>query len=182
MATLFLAVWSVVAIVAGVWFGLKLPDFDQRTDLLLHRSIITHGPLAPMVLFVLLRNARSNSIRLFPMFVCLGMVVHLAFDLFPRAWWGYALISVPVYGWLPAWLSIFWMACSALACSYWAFRLANGLLMSLVAVFGAVGIFLYAAPGENAIAGPAVVVAGSLAVGGVASLLRAANDPNDAGP
>ena len=127
MATLFLTVWSVVAIAVGAWFGLKFPDFYQRTDLLLHRTIITHGPLVPLVLFLLLRNARHGSARLFPMFVCLGFVVHLAFDLFPARWTGYALISVPIYGWLPGWVSISWMAGSVLTCAYYAIRLANGL-------------------------------------------------------
>ena len=98
MATLFLVVWGVAAFTVGAWVGLKLPDVDQRTDLLLHRSIITHGPLVPLVLFLLLRNMRRTWVRVLPMSVCLGFVVHLAFDLFPKAWYGYALISVPVYG------------------------------------------------------------------------------------
>ena len=54
MATLFLVAWGIVAFAVGAWFGLKLPDVDQRTDLLQHRSIITHGPLVPLVLFLVL--------------------------------------------------------------------------------------------------------------------------------
>ena len=88
---------------------------DQRTDLLLHRSIITHGPLVPLVLFLLLRNVGRTWFRVLPKSVCLGFVVHLAFVLFPRAWSGYALISMPVYGWLPGWASIVWISGSVRA-------------------------------------------------------------------
>ena len=37
----------LLALVAGVYVGFRFPDIDQRTDLLVHRSIITHGLLAP---------------------------------------------------------------------------------------------------------------------------------------
>ena len=35
----------VVGLVVGNWF----PDIDQKTDLLVHRSIVTHGPLLPLI-------------------------------------------------------------------------------------------------------------------------------------
>ena len=35
--------------------------------------------------------------------VCIAFSVHHAFDLFPTEWTGYALISIPFYGWTP-WL------------------------------------------------------------------------------
>ena len=50
---------------------------------------------------------------------------------------------------------------------------------SLVVVIGAAGIFVYAAPGENAIVGPVVVVAGTLAVGGAVILFRDASRPGN---
>ena len=154
----------------GAWLGLKLPDVDQRTDLLLHRSLVTHGPLIPLVVYLVLRNARCPSVRMLPMFLCLGFVVHLAFDLFPRAWSGYPLISIPAYGWLPAVVSIVWIAGSALLCAYWATRLVSGLLESAVLLIGALGIFAYAAPGEASVIGPLTAVLGSLAIGAAASL------------
>ena len=43
LVSLMTLILSLVAVVAGAWIGLKFPDVDQRTDLLLHRSIITHG-------------------------------------------------------------------------------------------------------------------------------------------
>ena len=106
------------------------------------------------------------------MFLCLGFVVHLAFDLFPRAWTGYALISIPGYGWLPSVVSCGWIAVSALLCAYWAARLARGLLESAGLVLGAVGIFIVAAPGENSLVGPLIAALVFLAIGGATSLLR----------
>jgi len=34
-----------VGLAVGNWF----PDVDQKTDLLVHRSIVTHGPLLPLI-------------------------------------------------------------------------------------------------------------------------------------
>ena len=168
---LFLIAWSAAAFAAGAWAGLKLPDIDQRTDLLLHRSILTHGPLVPMVVYILVRNARRLSVRAFPMFLCLGLVVHLSFDLFPRAWMGYALISIPTYGWLPPVLSIAWMSASALLCAFWASRLVRGMQEFPLLIFGVLAIFVYAAPNEASLIGPLIAVLVSLAVGTAASFL-----------
>ena len=40
-------------LVAGALVGLKSADVDQLTDLLLHRSIFTHGPLVPQLLYLM---------------------------------------------------------------------------------------------------------------------------------
>ena len=106
------------------------------------------------------------------MFLCLGFVVHLAFDLFPRAWMGYALISIPVYGWLPPVVSFGWIAASGLLCAYWAARLTRGLLESVAFVLGSFGIFAFALPEENSLVGPLIAVLAFLVVGGAASLFR----------
>ena len=45
MKYLFGFVALVVGLVVGNWF----PDIDQKTDLLVHRSIVTHGPLLPII-------------------------------------------------------------------------------------------------------------------------------------
>ena len=168
---LFLIAWGAAAFAAGAWAGLKLPDVDQRTDLLLHRSILTHGPLVPLVVYILVRNARRLSVRTFPMFLCLGFVVHLSFDLFPRARMGYALISIPAYGWLPPVLSIAWMSASALLCAYWASRLVRGMQESPLLVFGVLAIFAYAAPNESSLIGPLIAALVCLAVGTAATFL-----------
>lgn len=162
---------------AGAWVGLKFPDIDQSIDLLLHRSIVTHGPLIPLVLYVVAQNVQHFPVRLFPMYVCLGFVVHMAFDLFPAGWSGYALISIPLYGWLPGWVSIVWLAGSVFLCGYLAARLARGLLQAALLAIGTVAIFMVAAPGERAVVGPLLVVAASLAIGSAVSVFRDTEDP-----
>ena len=177
MATVRITLWTIAALAAGAWIGLKFPDVDQRIDLLLHRSIVTHGPLIPLVLFLILRKVRHPSFRLFPMYVCLGFVVHMGFDLFPSGWSGYSLISIPVYGWLPGWVSILWLAGSTLLCAYWAARLAQGLLEAVLLAIGTVGIFMVTVRGEGQVIGPLLVVAASLAIGSAVSLFRDTDDP-----
>lgn len=51
----------LLALVAGVYVGFRFPDIDQRTDLLVHRSIITHGLLAPLLLSAVLGSRRSPA-------------------------------------------------------------------------------------------------------------------------
>jgi hypothetical protein len=84
----------------AAYIGLKLPDIDQHVGFLLHRSIITHGPLFPLVAF-LVAQVDNPLPRRFALGTNCGLAVHFAFDLFPKAWQGYALVSVPVYGWMP---------------------------------------------------------------------------------
>jgi len=79
--------YSPLALLAGVYVGFRFPDFDQRTDLLIHRSIITHGLLAPLLLYTVLGSRWSPApARLFVAGVALAVAVHLSYDLFPRAW------------------------------------------------------------------------------------------------
>ena len=161
---------ALVALVLGLAVGERFPDIDQRTELLLHRSILTHGLLAPLMLYVIVQRVDSLPVRWLAMGVCLGVAVHLAFDLFPKGWQGYALVSLPVYGWLPALVSIGWIAVSGTVCLYLGARLARGWLEAVVFLVGLVGVFAYAAPGEHALWRPlasvvvATVLAGSVAV------------------
>ena len=87
---------ALVALVLGLAVGERFPDIDQRTELLLHRSILTHGLLAPLMLYVIVQRVDSLPVRWLAMGVCLGVAVHLAFDLFPKGWQAYALVSLPV--------------------------------------------------------------------------------------
>ena len=169
--------WTITALAVGAWAGLKFPDVDQRVDFLLHRSIITHGPLIPLFLFLAVRNVRHSWAHLFAMYLCLGFVVHMAFDLFPAGWSGYALVSIPTYGWIPAWASVLWLTGSSLLCAYWAARLTRGLLEAALLAGGTVSIFIAAAPGEGAVVGPLLVVAAAMAVGLAVSLFRYREEP-----
>jgi hypothetical protein len=142
---------ALVALLFGLVVGEKFPDVDQRTNLLLHRSIITHGLLMPLLLYAAASRTQWAPFRWFSMGVSLGVAVHLSFDLFPRAWSGFALVSIPVYGWLPAVVSWVWIAVSGVTCVYLAGKLARNIGESGLFMLGLAGIFVYAAPGEHAL-------------------------------
>ncbi len=73
----------LLALVAGVYVGFRFPDIDQRTDLLVHRSIITHGLLAPLLLYAVLGSRRSPApARLFVAGVALAVAANE-----PADWW-----------------------------------------------------------------------------------------------
>ena len=119
---------GLAALIAGLAAGDWFPDIDQKTGLLLHRSIVTHGPLVPLIVFAAASGTRSIQFRWFAMGVTLGVAIHLSFDLFPGSWSGFALISVPSYGWTASWFSWVWIAISTVACIYLALRLVRGVL------------------------------------------------------
>ena len=164
--------WTIAVLVAGALAGLELPDEDQDIGFLLHRSIVTHGPLIPLGLYWTSKHARYTWLRLFAMYACLGFMVHMAFDLFPARWSGYALISIPGYGWIPAWASVLWLAGTSLLTAYLAARLVRGLEEAALLAVGAAAMFASEAPGERAVVGPVIVVAASVAVGATVCLFR----------
>ena len=142
MKYLFGFVALVVGLSAGNWF----PDVDQHTSLLSHRSIITHGPLVPLIVVSLASATRTIPLLWFALGLAIGVAVHLSFDLFPKDWSGFALISVPGYGWSAPWFSGTWIAISMVFCAYLAIKLIrNGLdgfilTMSLFCAFGYISI------------------------------------------
>ena len=91
VATLLLLLAAVI--------GERLPDLDQRTTLLLHRSIVTHSPFVPLALSLVALSIPNVPVRWFAIGICASVCVHLAFDLFPRGWMRFALVSLPFYGW-----------------------------------------------------------------------------------
>ena len=150
---------GLVVFIIGLVLSVQLPDIDQSTDLLTHRSILTHGPLIPIVLFAIASPSKSIPIRWFAMSVSIGFVVHLAFDLFPHGWLGYALIHIPAYGRAPAVFSLAWIAMSVILCAYLSARLARRPLETILFILGIIGIFGNAALHEDALWGPAATVA-----------------------
>ena len=139
-------VLGLVAPLAGLAVGNWFPDIDQKTGLLLHRSIVTHGPLVPFIIFAAASGSRSIRLRWFALGVTLGVAIHLSFDLFPHGWSGFALISIPTYGWTAPWFSWIWIAVSTVACAYMAVRLVRGavgaslFLLSLIFAFGFIAV------------------------------------------
>ena len=150
----------LVGIVVGDWF----PDVDQKTSLLLHRSIVTHGPLVPLIVFAAASATRSIPLRWFAMGLTLGVAIHLSFDLFPSSWSGFALISVPSYGWTASWFSWTWVAISTVACTYLALRLVRGLLEGSLFMLSSMGAFGYIAAGEDPFWQPVVALTVAIAI------------------
>jgi hypothetical protein len=148
-------VLGLIGLVAGLAFGNIFPDFDQKTDILLHRSIVTHGPLVPIIVFAIASGIRAVPIRWFALGLALSFAIHLSFDLFLKGWSGFALISVPIYGWTAQWFSWTWIALSTFVCTYMALKLIRNVLDASVFVLSLTGAFVYISMGENSLWRPA---------------------------
>lgn len=83
----------------GAWLGTLFPDIDRfRFFRLRHRSLVTHSFLLPALLWgggALISAVWADW--LVTGFAA-GVALHLAFDLFPGKWRGFALIDVPKWG------------------------------------------------------------------------------------
>ncbi|NJO82177.1 MAG: hypothetical protein HC828_04790 [Blastochloris sp.] len=113
----------IIALAIGTLIGLQFPDSDRVFSLLLvHRSIVTHGFILPLGLMLLVQD-RARWLRMGAAGLILAVAVHLAFDLFPRQWYGYALITVPFFGRLDSTVSVLWIALSIAVCGVLALRL-----------------------------------------------------------
>lgn len=163
---------GLLVLLAGLAAGNWFPDIDQETDLLLHRSIVTHGPLVPFVVFVAAASTRSIPLRWFVLGVTLSVAIHLSFDLFPRGWSGFALVSVPTYGWTASWFSWTWIALSTVACIYLAMRLVRGLLDGSLFFLSLIFAFSYVASGEDALWRPVTALTVAIAISLILILSR----------
>ena len=84
----------IVFLILGVYLGLNFPDIDQRTDLLVHRSIFTHGFIVPLFFFLFTSLITKKSLRLFLMGFVVALAVHLSFDLFLDAFFAAKLLNL----------------------------------------------------------------------------------------
>ena len=175
MGRLLVTLVAPVFVVVGLHCGIGMPDIDQQTDLLLHRSIITHSPLIPLIL-LLLASRIGFGLYAFAMGVSIGFAVHHAFDLFPTGWAGYALISIPFYDWTPWLFSWIWIAFSICACTYLAARLVRGWIDTVCYLLGFIYIFILTAPKEHTWFGPVIALAIAIIVLGRTVLLRRESD------
>lgn len=108
----------------------RLPDIDQRfvdlpfwNLLICHRSILTHNALLPLGVAWLCRPLKRLGMALALVPGTL-FALHFWLDLFPKKWYGYAFIHLPLLGWLdwipfdnnliPTAFSIGWLSLSLL--------------------------------------------------------------------
>ena len=150
---------GVLALGAGIVIGNWFPDIDQRTQLLLHRSIITHGPLIPLIGFAVVFHSNARVLRWFVIGICIGTAVHLCFDLFPRGWQGFALISIPAFGWTPPFFSWLWLGSGTVACVFMAAKLVRNGGESMLFFLALVVSFALIAFGESALWRPMAAIA-----------------------
>ena len=151
---------GTLLLLIGMAIGLHLPDIDLTLSFLVHRSIITHGFLLPLLLFWFAHKKESPIPRLFAMGISSSAAIHLCFDLFPGVWTGFALIHIPVYSRTSPAFSWLWIALSSIVCLYVAFSLIRNLfdvmmvISSLVIAFG-----FYATTEKNIFVFPLVALA-----------------------
>ncbi|MDC7956200.1 hypothetical protein PKF05_10215 [Fusobacterium simiae] len=75
-------------------FGIKLPDWDFKLRLR-HRNILTHSPFITIIFIALYETKRSYFFKYFIVGFSTAMAIHILFDLFPRKWYGGALLKIP---------------------------------------------------------------------------------------
>ena len=148
----------VVALILSAYIGSRFPDIDQHTNLLTHRSILTHGMLVPLALFLIVFRMKNNLVRDFVLIFMTAVAIHLCFDLFPRAWRGYALIHIPNVGWTPAFVSQVWMFTSIVCCLYASISLINKGSQGFLLALGTVSIFTYQSLGEARFFAPLITL------------------------
>jgi hypothetical protein len=168
---------GLVSLLAGIVFGLALPDWDLRVSFLQHRSIVTHGLLWPLLFFLIARRGRGVVLRLFSMGLSLASAVHLSFDLFPQAWTGFALIHIPLYGRTSPLFSWLRIAAGILAGIYFTLALVRSLYDIVLAGASLIGTFALCA-GREGFSWPALA---ALVVATVVALVLPAGEGNGFG-
>ncbi|OQY33400.1 MAG: hypothetical protein B6243_06530 [Anaerolineaceae bacterium 4572_5.2] len=130
---------GVVLLFLGILLGLELPDIDHQIPFLVHRSIVTHGFLIPLGVFLAIYKYRATPLRFFSMGFNLATVTHLGFDLFPQAWVGFSLIYIPVWGRTHKIFSWVWISLSIIICFYLTFVLMRN-LWDMALASGSLGV------------------------------------------
>ena len=121
----------IISLILGLYLGNKFPDIDQRTDLITHRSIFTHGFIVPLIIYLTCSRIKNSILRLFLIGLNIALVIHLSFDLYPRGWYMHALIHIPFIGWTWAWVYNVWIFISMVMCGYFAFKLIKNIIQGL---------------------------------------------------
>jgi hypothetical protein len=140
---------ALLTLIGGAAIGLFLPDVDRSFPFLLHRSILTHSALIPLLCALSLQQPSPSWKRYAVIGLATTMAVHLSFDLFPVLWMGFALIHLPLYGSLGATLSIVWILGSSIACLYLVLRLLASRAELAITVGVGLSAFLFAARTER---------------------------------
>ena len=157
----------IISLILGLYLGNKFPDIDQRTDLITHRSIFTHGFIVPLIIYLTCSRIKNSILRLFLIGLNIALVIHLSFDLYPRGWYMHALIHIPLIGWTWAWVSKVWIFISMVMCGVFAVKLIKNFTQGLIAILSLLLFFIYLSPDENRFFGPFItmIVTGLISIG-----------------
>ena len=148
----------LLALLAGTAVGLLLADTDQVFFFLTHRSIVTHGLVLPLLAYQFIPT-RSAWFKAGFGGLCLAMAVHLSFDLFPRGWYGYALLHIPFINTrLEQTYTVLWFLTSMVACCNLSFRVLSSRMELAAAVIIALVGFSFAAQRESTFWVPLLVL------------------------
>ncbi|MCY4116272.1 MAG: hypothetical protein OXF55_05175 [Caldilineaceae bacterium] len=109
---------NVVCFAVGAWLGSWFPDIDRIAVLRLrHRSTVTHGCAAPALAIVAGHVAANEWAGWVAAGFAVGVGLHLAFDLFPGKWRGFALVDVPRLGRCTKTVSVAWLFANVFVCA-----------------------------------------------------------------
>ncbi len=133
----------------GAGLGIRAADIDLALPFLLHRSIVTHGLLFPVLACGFALYFHHARLRMFAIGLGVAMAVHFCFDLYPAAWAGYALIHIPGYGRASVTFSWAWLGVSAFIGLYGALWLVWRMRELVLSVISAAGAFFYYASHEK---------------------------------
>lgn len=129
---------GIACFAIGAWLGSLFPDIDRfRIFRLRHRSIVTHSFLMPFLLWI---GAALTPVEWADWFItgfAAGMALHLAFDLFPGKWRGFALVDVPKLGRRTRNESVIWLFTNLFLCVF--------ISVSIIPALGPAGILAYTA-------------------------------------
>ena len=101
----------------AAWLGSLFPDIDRiKLFRLRHRSTVTHGFLLPVLVLIAGRATRSEWADWIVAGFAAGVALHLAFDLFPGKWRGFALVDVPKLGRCTRTVSVIWLFANVFLC------------------------------------------------------------------
>ena len=176
---------ALLLFVFAAFVGLKLPDFDQAfywRPLIVHRSLLTHSFLLPLILFLCLQaqvigKKADLRLRLPLLGFLLATAVHLCFDLFPRQWYGMAHVHIPLHGYVGEFPSILWLGSGAFVSLYLACRLFQRINDVVLAGIGLAACYGVSAAHEPYPSFPALMALGAMSL--IAFLLpRRLHDPD----
>ena len=109
---------GVICFAAGGWLGSWFPDIDRIAVLRLrHRSTVTHACAAPVLAIVAARASGNEWAGWVTAGFAAGVGLHLAFDLFPGKWRGFALVDVPKLGRCTKTVSVVWLFANVFVCT-----------------------------------------------------------------